>query len=271
MNISFDFSPSDTLVNIRLALTYHPKITFNEIKERRYNAFLYVLAGSYGYASSRNEFTAKKDSLIYLPAGSEPYRYCIEGGDEFAKSMQIEFELTDARTRTPISFSDGPVLMSDAPVYYIKKDMEALIKCYTTHPPRDVHSAYSHLYSLFSHIGEEAREGSRAHSTVLPAIRAIGNDISVKRSSAELAALCSLSESQFRRNFKEATSKTPSEYRKELVLNTAKELLALGDFRIGEIAELLGFYDIYAFSHFFTEEVGLSPTRYIAANKRGQE
>lgn len=270
MSIYFDFSPSETIVNIRLALTYHPKITANKIEERRYNAFLYVLAGSYRYTFSGKEFTAEKNSLIYIPANSVPYKYYIEGRDEFAKSMQIEFELTDLKTRMPLSFSDEPILISNAPIYYIRKDMEALIKCYSTHPPLEVHSAYSHLYSLFSHISEDSRAESRAHLSVLPAIRAIGNDISTKMSSAELAALCSLSESQFRRNFKEATSRTPSEYRKELLLNTAKELLTLENFRIGEIAELLGFYDIYAFSHFFTSEVGLSPTKYIFETKKKQ-
>ncbi len=270
MNISFDFSPSETLVNIKLALKYHPKITVNEIKERRYNAFLYVLAGSYRYTFSGKEFTAAKDSLIYLPANSKPYKYYIENRNDFAKSMQIEFQLSDVNTREPLFFSSEPILISDAPIYYIKSDMEALIKCYSTHPAHDVHSAYSFLYRIFSRFSEETKEESRAHLSVIPAIRAIGSDISTKRSSAELAALCSLSESQFRRNFKEAKSKTPSEYRKELLLNTAKELLMLGNFQIGEIAELLGFYDIYAFSHFFTAEVGVSPSKYIFSKKNKQ-
>ena len=66
MSIFFDFSPSETTVNIKLALTYHPKITVNEIKERRYNAFLYVLAGSYRYTFSGKEFTAEQMASLLM-------------------------------------------------------------------------------------------------------------------------------------------------------------------------------------------------------------
>ena len=42
----------------------------------------------------------------------------------------------------------------------------------------------------------------------------------------------------------------------------AKRLLKIDEFNVSEIAEMLGYYDIYAFSHFFTKYEGVSPIAY---------
>ena len=52
-------------------------------------------------------------------------------------------------------------------------------------------------------------------------------------------------------------------YQGEMLLKSAKNLLSLGEFSIGEISDMLGFYDIYAFSHFFYKKAGCSPKKYI--------
>ena len=51
-------------------------------------------------------------------------------------------------------------------------------------------------------------------------------------------------------------------YKKHLLHTAARSLLRVSEFRVGEVAEMLGFYDIYAFSHFFTENEGISPSEY---------
>ena len=46
----------------------------------------------------------------------------------------------------------------------------------------------------------------------------------------------------------------------------AKRMINADEFKIGEIAEMLGFVDVYEFSHFFTKETGLSPKEYYRSN-----
>ena len=75
-------------------------------------------------------------------------------------------------------------------------------------------------------------------------------------------ALCHISQSQLRRLFRKERGMSPLAYKKELLVADAKSMIDSGLFSVGEISELLGFYDIYAFSHFFAEETGMSPSAY---------
>ena len=270
MNCIFDFDASMTNVKIRLAMKYSPSILRNRINARKYNAFLYILDGSYRYAFSEKEFIAQSHSLIYLPAGSVPYEYFIEKNNGKAESMQIEFEIIDVKNELPLSFTKEPVILTDFASYPIKSEIEEIIHAYRHSASKEQYLAFSRLYSIFSYFGnaDMSLQKSKAAMSVQPALSFLEHNPSENPSSAYLAALCSLSVSQFRRNVKSATGKTPSEYRKHLTLKNAKQMLLLGTFQIGEIADMLGFCDVYAFSHFFRNETGISPTKFISMNKK---
>ena len=113
MNSFFSFDPSKVLFNIQLAMSYTPRILENRITHRPYNGFLFVVRGAYTYLSKGESFTAHAGELIYLPAGSVPYSYFIsDAGNGSVQTLQIEFALTDARSGSPLSFSDHPILVS---------------------------------------------------------------------------------------------------------------------------------------------------------------
>ena len=113
MNSFFSFDPSKVLFNIQLAMSYTPRILENRITHRPYNGFLFVARGAYTYLSQGESFTAHAGELIYLPAGSVPYSYFIsDAGNGSVQTLQIEFALTDARSGSPLSFSDHPILVS---------------------------------------------------------------------------------------------------------------------------------------------------------------
>lgn len=46
-------------------------------------------------------------------------------------------------------------------------------------------------------------------------------------------------------------------------MNAASNLLESGELRISEIAEILGFSDIYSFSHWFHRMTGVSPSGFM--------
>lgn len=67
----------------------------------------------------------------------------------------------------------------------------------------------------------------------------------------------------FRRCFKEATGKTPTQYLTELRINRAKQLLSDNKmFSVSSIAENCGFSDSLYFSTCFKKHVGVSPLNY---------
>ena len=82
----------------------------------------------------------------------------------------------------------------------------------------------------------------------------------------ELAKLCNLSLSSFKREFKKVFNDTPNNYMTDLKLKRAKELLSVTEMPISEIAFGVGFNDPLYFTRAFKKKIGSSPSQYRSAN-----
>lgn len=78
----------------------------------------------------------------------------------------------------------------------------------------------------------------------------------------ELATLCGLSLSSFKRAFKKEFDDTPKNYINHQRIERAKELLNISDLHINEIAYDLGFNDALYFTRLFKNKTGMSPSTY---------
>ena len=90
----------------------------------------------------------------------------------------------------------------------------------------------------------------------------IKEDMSGSHSLEEIAASLNISYSLFRREFKRACGISPGQYRQELKIIKAKELLYSTNMSIALIAEQLHFECLGQFSTFFKKKTGLSPLEY---------
>lgn len=79
-----------------------------------------------------------------------------------------------------------------------------------------------------------------------------------------LARKAGMSESQFSRRFVRHTGETPGRYAARQRMLRAQILLRDTPLRVGEIAEELGYRDIYYFSRQFRRHAGLSPLQWRA-------
>ena len=77
----------------------------------------------------------------------------------------------------------------------------------------------------------------------------------------ELAILCNMSLSTFKRRFNEVFNMSPARYMKQKRLEKAKSML-LTNARVSDIAFDLGFNDPASFTRSFTAEFGISPVSY---------
>ena len=77
-----------------------------------------------------------------------------------------------------------------------------------------------------------------------------------------MARHCQMSASQFTRRFKQLTGMTPRHYVQYTRIERAKELLLVSDQAIGDIAEALGFSDIYHFSRRFRQYANCCPSEF---------
>ncbi|MBL4578203.1 MAG: helix-turn-helix transcriptional regulator [Flavobacteriales bacterium] len=78
----------------------------------------------------------------------------------------------------------------------------------------------------------------------------------------ELAKLCNLSLSSFKREFKKIFNDTPSNFINTERLKKAVELLKVSDFTISDIAYAAGFNDPSYFARLFKNKMGMSPSTF---------
>lgn len=78
----------------------------------------------------------------------------------------------------------------------------------------------------------------------------------------ELATLCHLSTSSFKRKFKEVFDESPKKYLTKKKLEKAAKLLSNNDFRISDVAYDVGFDSLATFNRNFTSVYGKSPSEY---------
>ena len=77
-----------------------------------------------------------------------------------------------------------------------------------------------------------------------------------------LAEELGTSPATFRRRFKQATGSSPHEYLLHCRAAEARRLLGEGDLSIKEIADRLGYRDVYFFSRQFRQLTGVPPGAY---------
>ena len=85
------------------------------------------------------------------------------------------------------------------------------------------------------------------------------NDLTVQ----ELAALCGISQADFRRIFMEKFSESPKAYLIRLRMEYAGHLLESGQFPVSTVAQMCGYFEPCHFSREFKKHFDLSPMEYF--------
>ncbi|GGF73983.1 helix-turn-helix domain-containing protein [Wenyingzhuangia marina] len=78
----------------------------------------------------------------------------------------------------------------------------------------------------------------------------------------ELAKLCNLSLSSFKRQFKTIFDDSPMNYINHKKIEKAKELLKISNLSISEVSHKIGIHDPQYFTRFFKKNVGLTPSSF---------
>lgn len=81
-----------------------------------------------------------------------------------------------------------------------------------------------------------------------------------------LAQKCALSESAYRKRFKQLTGLSPIQYINKLKIEKACQLILTGDIGMQEISDFLNFYNLPYFYKVFRENTGLTPLQYRQSN-----
>ena len=95
----------------------------------------------------------------------------------------------------------------------------------------------------------------------------IRREYTSNESNAEYAAQLNISVSHFLSLFKKMTGTTPQQYKLQLRIDAAKNMLLNTQYKISDIAQNVGFSDSLYFCRYFRKSTGLSPGEFRKAGK----
>ena len=113
---------------------------------------------------------------------------------------------------------------------------------------------------LLAEIAEQSRNNKSA--VVKKMIIYIKKNLTKPLSLSEISSECSVSAPYASRIFKKYMNMTVTEYINNEKLYYACELILNTSMNISEIADYLGYSDVFYFSKLFKKKFGISPSRY---------
>lgn len=237
---------------------------------RNQHGFLYISCDSVDIISKENSepLRFKQGDLVYIPKNSE---YTIEffNNGSPAKSTLINFDICDTGGNDDYCIADGIICISQNLPTKIADSMFTVAHLSTNlaNPTIPVTKEfYDVLDTLKNHL-----LATRLHTTekdsVLPAIFYMDSHVLDDVSVPQLAQMCLLNESAFRKAFKAYTGMNPVQYKMQVKISKAKLLLrSSAEIPIETIAETLGFYDNAYFHKVFVKCTGQTPKQYRDAH-----
>lgn len=122
------------------------------------------------------------------------------------------------------------------------------------------------LYRLLVDISRSNENIPKYSSSTYDIIKTLRNEIEqtyfIDVSNDDYAQKCDMSTSYFLKCFKDVVGVTPKQYRDNMRIHSAKDLLVNSNYKINKIAQIVGFSDSMYFSRFFKKCTGLSPLDY---------
>ena len=121
---------------------------------------------------------------------------------------------------------------------------------------------YELLYLYFTDAGRTHRNRDE-YERLLPAKKLLDTEYMNSQTTAELAELCEMSVTNFRRMFTKLFAMPPVEYRMNKRILRAKDLLLSGQYSVSEASREVGFTDPNYFTRVFRAREGISPSEFI--------
>ncbi len=213
------------------------------------------------------DFTVFPGDILYLPHNITYTSGWIEKENGWYYS--IEFILTSAKSPALV-FSEAPLVVSRGadPEY--------------SHMIREMYTAWNggaagywmrccELFLRFMQM-TAGRIGCYGHNDSCGLIREgilfLESNYTKDVTTSQLAGICSMSESNFRKLFRKYSELSPIAYRNLLRMKRAKELLETGLYTVNEAAAIVNVSDPFYFNKMFRRHFGIPPSGVIPGSPR---
>ena len=245
-------------ISIIVQKSENPDFIFN-CTSRNNGGFIFVVDGDGEFIDSTGEYAIKKHSVLLLQNKS---KYIFKGGKNGIKYITTAFELYPENGFNILGL---PSFINAEKHPYILKHAEELLKIWESRSSFYVMEARllaEQIIIEILRIFYNPSSGFEAGGRLSPALTYINQNYDKNITNEQLAELCDLSATHFRRLFKEQMKLSPMQYREKIRLHWAIKLLESQMFTISEVAEQLGYSDIYHFSKVIKRHTGNPPSFY---------
>jgi len=209
-----------------------------------------------------NILEVAQNQVTYMAKGLE---YVVEFHDtnpDQEDTVVIHFQMTDRQGRD-ISAAPYPVICVSNADSALVLSIDLLVQECKNNMVC-IPALCGELYKILAMIcqKQKRRITRDKYACIRPGIQLLEQDTDLNLS--QIAAKCGVSDCYFRRLFQQYSGESPMKFRQRLRIERAKQLLLSDEqYTVSEVAQELGFSDVYHFSKTFKKYCGESPRKYI--------
>ncbi|MBR4000122.1 MAG: helix-turn-helix transcriptional regulator [Clostridia bacterium] len=188
----------------------------------------------YEFIHTNETVVVDKGSVIFIPK-EFPYVATYLQDDTLIKILVF-----DMIAEQNILHFRKPIIQKTAELTAIYKSIEY---------PKNNNTVFlaSKIYEILDRMESEQSIIPKRYKKIIPAIEEISRYYYENRKLSYYAELCFMSESNFRKLFKEYTGRTPIEYRNLIRITEVRKLIDSGEYTVQEAAYLVGFNNMSFF------------------------
>ncbi|MDQ0114105.1 AraC-like DNA-binding protein [Paenibacillus harenae] len=250
-------------VSITMIDVWHSIIKESTNPYKRYvtpeNGFIYVVSGKAKFACDESEYTLQKSDVFYAGKNMNLDVFILE--EPFEYYIILFSVQQDASCLEGQPFRSHYTVHPEDPINLFQK-IDSMYG--TWNKP----GALSKLYvkALFYHfihdLFQQAHLKGSSAGLIERSILYMNENFRENLSLHSLSQFIGSSPGYFSNLFKKQTGISPIEFLTHIRINKAKELLLLSDAALREIANHVGYSDVYYFNRIFKKYTGMPPGQY---------
>ena len=194
------------------------------------------------------------DTIRFLPKG-DAGRYVVE------RKIKGEYIFVAFDVSSPIW--DEALVMKSANIILMRTLFKKIFAIWVAKNEGYYHECFSLLYKILAELQKHNYMPLEKYNIIKPAIDYIEENFLEKKIPNEMLSVkCNISESYFKRLFKEKFGISSCRYIIQLKINYACDLLQYSEYSITQISEICGYDNVYYFSRQFKIYTGITPKEF---------
>lgn len=237
---------------------------FKMAKPRPTSCFLYFCGCSAEYTLPDGRILeVEKGSVVYIPEGAVYETRFFDRVADTCACILIEFSLSDSQGEH-IAVADGITVLGQEHDPLRAELFSEAVAVFTAAvvSPSAMKAVVFRLITEYSRRERRRDLRQRRFGSIAKGIAYLETETGSDRPIAEIAEMCHVSESTFRRLFKEYAGVSPVEFRINAQMEYAKKLLRDGSMSVSEVAFAVGFQDPAYFCRVFKRKSGQTPKQF---------